>query len=130
MRPYTFSKRQFQESLRQFPEEQAKTLYYRNWRQAGSNVRYIQEEPNEDSKKKYYIISFDFQFGGDSDEVYFAACPPYSYTYLMKELTGLGVSEDATYTVTVESLGKTVCGISIPIVTVRQKEEYRQDTQD
>jgi hypothetical protein len=99
MKPYIFSKKDYQEALKMVSQPQeALNVYYCNWKQAGYNICYNEEWI--DNKKCYYILSFDYEFKNESDEMYLAACPPYSYTFLNKNIETLCANTYKNYKVT------------------------------
>lgn len=102
MKPYVLSRKQHQQE--QCP-----------WRQAGENVRYRKTEM--EGCRSWYL-TFDYTFRHDNDEVYFAACPPYSYSFLIKELDQLTKNGVRKCQMSQEILCKSLGGLEIPVVTV------------
>ncbi|EAR93599.3 zinc carboxypeptidase family protein (macronuclear) [Tetrahymena thermophila SB210] len=60
------------------------------WHQSGTNIQYqerrILKYDYKISRKTYYILSFEYQFEYDDDEVQFAQIQPYTYSYLINML--------------------------------------------
>ena len=87
------------------------------WKQAGLNIQYWNPAEGKDrdiKKKSTFILTFEYEFRYDNDEIMFAACPPYSYTYLNKRLKEISCSPHCT----LGSIGETLCGLNLPLVTV------------
>ncbi len=96
-------------------------MVHNNWKQAGSNVRYWQETADA---KKHYILSFDFEFKHEGDEVFVAACPPYSYSYLKKRIESwANPSINNSQIFSVGTLSHSVCGLEVPILTVSSSHQ-------
>lgn len=80
MKPYVFSKLKY-----------AKTGT--GWQQSANNVTFGQcklryEFIYERCKARPFSrLSFEYEFEQEQDEVFFAYCIPYTYSYLLKELS-------------------------------------------
>lgn len=83
MRPYTFSKKEFQALAAKQNNEKIEDLYSQCWKQGGSKAKYISD--GDDEENEYFILTFDYEFKHENDEIYFAACPPFSYTTMSKK---------------------------------------------
>jgi|JI6StandDraft_1071083.scaffolds.fasta_scaffold38708_3 murein tripeptide amidase MpaA len=84
--------------------------------QQGENVRYKKVE-REDGTRAWYL-TFDFTFLHDNDEVFFAACPPYSYSFLLKEVEDIVQGSRRKCRMDVDRTNKSICGLDIPILTI------------
>lgn len=108
MRPYAFSKRELQLAIERNGGVCSDELMWDNWRQVGSKVRYWQD--TSEGRKDDYVLSFDFEFKHEGDEVLFAACPPYSCSYLAKRIDGWKLATANSRFVS-ETMVKSVCGM-------------------
>lgn len=61
-----------------------------DWRPAGENVAYHYERPRNEygikREGRSFILSFNYTFQHENDEVFVAAGIPYSYTFLQRQL--------------------------------------------
>lgn len=109
MTPYVFSKRDYHEALERRGSKEPIEVYYSMWRQSATSVEYVKETTEE--KNKYYLLRFTYEFKYDNDEVFFASCPPYSYSFLGKQLSQ--IPNDC-----IKSLTKTICGLNVPYIRI------------
>lgn len=110
MTPYVFSKRDYQEALLRRGNKEPNEVYYAMWRQLATCVEYVKETAEE--KNKYYILKFTYEFKYENDEVFFASCPPYSYSFLNEQIGVLMPNES------IKSLTKTICGLNVPYIQI------------
>ncbi len=93
------------------------------WQQSGDNVRfrpiltkYQHLLKKRESEKKMYMLSFEYTFHYDCDDVYFSYCIPYSYSKLMATL---GLLKQNTSNVMQEGrLCQSLSGLDLPLLTV------------
>lgn len=71
---------------------------------------------------KSYCYSYDYEFAYEDDKVFFAYCIPYTYSELLNDLRTL--PEEL---VKVETLGKTLCGLDIPILHITDHSSNFED---
>ncbi|CDW85188.1 zinc carboxypeptidase family protein [Stylonychia lemnae] len=105
------------------------------WSKDGvSNVKYGPSKavPTLGRKKKYYQLTFTYQFEYPQDEVMFAYSLPYSYSLLQQHIEQykeiqrqVYKNEDAIFDSTL--LCKSLSGLSIPLITITDFQDKKVD---
>lgn len=77
--------------------------------------------------KQYFILSFEYTFKHEKDEVEIAYCVPYTYSKLMKYLKQLveGAQKQKRNIVNQETLCQTMGGLDVPLLTVTDFDNHQ-----
>lgn len=98
------------------------------WTKGGENIVYKMSKLSQarvvpgqgyvyPTAKRYFQLSFDFDFSDASDRVSFAYSQPYSLSRLHRDLAGLPPSPHLKQTVLCKSLG----GLDVPLLTITSR---------
>ena len=106
----------------------------RGWFQGGFNVDYDISpyhveinKMNPHKPKSYYVMSFDFKFDYDMDEVYVAYTIPYTYTQMQSHFRQIrDVAETSPFNfIRFSSIGKSNGGIDMPLVKITNQDKKK-----
>jgi cytosolic carboxypeptidase protein 2/3 len=92
----------------------------KDWHRDGINIRYRQSRLSEtleglSREKKYYELSFTYDFKQKQDTVYFAYCVPYTFSKMQARLRQIKTKRDI---VREDRLCYSLSGLPVPILTV------------
>ena len=95
----------------------------KSWRRKGFNIYYDKNELHyEDNQKRYYkTLCFEYDFTIDKDVVQFAHSLPYDLQDLKKMIENIKTNPKVVIT----SIGSTIMGRSIPMITISAENPNR-----
>jgi cytosolic carboxypeptidase protein 2/3 len=101
-----------------------------DWGPGGEHVKYYREfeaTPHGNKATSFYFLSFYYTFEHDNDEVFFAACVPYTASFLtsrIAELTNATMHPLISFERT--SLCKTLCGNEIDLLSIEPRQDQHR----
>lgn len=87
------------------------------WGRVGDNLKYEPSKINARLQRgRFMMLSFEYEFQGTEDVVYFAESEPYSYTKMLTMIAEL--RRQTPRLITRSALCKTIGGVEVPILTL------------
>ncbi|XP_068524999.1 cytosolic carboxypeptidase 3 isoform X3 [Anas acuta] len=97
------------------------------WRRTGNEIKYYKNDVGEGGRR-YFSLTWTFQFPHDRDTCYFAHCYPYTYSNLQEYLVDISKDPEKSKFCKIRILCRSLAGNIVYVLTITNPPESGNDT--
>lgn len=97
------------------------------WRRTGNEIKYYKNNVGEGGRR-YFSLTWTFQFPHDRDTCYFAHCYPYTYSNLQEYLVDISKDPEKSKFCKIRILCRSLAGNIVYVLTITNPPESGNDT--